>query len=189
MFIILLLGEGPCLAVIPQKEKDVLERLPLYSQFHRISKRRKNETPDEVIDRLQAFAKKHPKHDLAGEAHLKIAHILLKKDTDDGVEKLKWVAVNFPKAKKEQYHFIGRIPNSMFEEWRDYVKQHPILIKDCVWYELAKLYKSKKVKRYKDALAAYDNILSTVKPENYLLQRIRQSLPVFVCIKEPLKQR
>lgn len=142
-----------------------LPGLSLESQFSRISQRDDDEDYDDVIIRLEAFAKEHPKHDLAAEAHLKIVDILAqrKKNIDGAIEKLKWVAVNFPKAKKKQYILLGWCPLTMWEEWKDYVEKHPILIKDYAWYKLAELYK--RAKRYDNTLAAYDHVLATVNPD------------------------
>lgn len=157
-----------CSYVYAGNNSDPNLKLSLDNRFNRIvSLTFQTKDYDNVIKKLEAFAKEHPKHDLAAEARLKIADILArrKKNIDDAIEKLKWVSANFPKAKKKQYLLRGWCPSTMYEEWRDYVNEHPILIKDYAWYKLASLYKNKKVKRYEDALAAYDHILSTVKPD------------------------
>jgi hypothetical protein len=139
--------------------------LDIESKFGRLaSLSRKTKDYDNVVKKLEAFAREYPQHDLAAEAHLKIIDLLeRKKDMKSAFEKTRWLAKNFPKAKKQQLILRGWAPSTMVEEWKVYVKEHPILMKDFAWYRLAELHV--RAKRYDDALAAHNYILSTVKPD------------------------
>jgi tetratricopeptide (TPR) repeat protein len=139
--------------------------ISLDSQFRQIcALYRATGDADNVMAKLKAFADEHPDHDLAAEAHLKIADLLLRKgDIKAAIEKTKWVGDRFPKAKIRQSTNRGWLPSSMVAEWREYVEKHPILIKDAVWYRLGNLYRT--AGNYEAALEAYDHVLATVRPD------------------------
>jgi tetratricopeptide (TPR) repeat protein len=154
-----------CAGVFAQADVPPDPTISLDTQFNRIcALYQKTGDADNAIAKLKGFADEHPDHNLAAEAHLEIANLLLRKgDIKAAIEKTKWVGDTFPKATKRQYILLGDIPSTMAAEWREYVEKHPILIKDYVWYKLADLYG--KTGHYEAALEAYNHVLSTVRPD------------------------
>ncbi len=153
--------------------------LSLRNRFSRTrSLSRRTRDYDHAIALFQAFAQTCPGDDLEAEAHLEIVDILIrKKDLEGAITKTQQIMESFPQARKAQYPSLGEIPLTMWREWREYVEQHPILVKDYGWYKLAHLYVS--AGRLDDALTAYDHILASVEPEKLPDTRNKAILTTF----------
>lgn len=180
-----ILCRNVCAESVPKDKTN----LSIEGKFGRLaSLSRKTKDYDNVVKKLEAFAGEYPQHDLAAEAYLKIVDLLeRKKDMKSAIDKTRWLAKNFPKAKKQQLILRGWAPSTMVEEWRAYVKDHPILIKDFAWYKLAELHM--KAKRHDDALAAYNHLLSTVKPDKLPVTKNQLIVETFRLHKAAFEQK
>jgi len=114
---------------------------------------------------LEAFAQQHAAHpDVAAQAHLHIIECLVRtKDLDRAVAKAKWLGETLPKARAPRYYPFGSACRTMYDEWLDYVGNHPIYIRDYAWLKIGGLHE--RAEQFDEALAAYDHILATVPPE------------------------
>jgi len=124
----------------------------------------------EFIKRVEAFAQQHAANqELAARAHLLVVECLVQaKDFDAAIAKAKWLAESLPRARRiicpqvGSFSYLSLVRYRM-REWQEYVRQHPIYIKDYVWFEIAKI---QRLAGWEDeALESCERILSSLPPD------------------------
>jgi hypothetical protein len=118
------------------------------------------------VSRLGAAAKEAGRdRDTVAMAHLMMAQCLVQLgDSAGATEKINWLARSFPGARIRPFHTLGAIVRGRMQtEWRTYVDQHPIYVKDFAWYELGLEYM--RLERPGEALAMFEKVLRRVPPD------------------------